>query len=94
LQNNHKPGPQGPFIQTEEDEMERKKLGYMTFNQNFHRGYCALCGKTPKIVASDTNQSAAAKKTIEHMDSVHNIRAAEFMGVVYENHMGRPPMSD
>ena len=74
--------------------MERRRLGYTTFSQNFHRGYCLLCGKTPKIVASDADQKTSAEKIIKHMETEHDVRAAEFMGIVYENRMGRPPMSD
>ena len=68
--------------------MERRRLGYTTFSQNFHRGYCLLCGKTPKIVASDADQKTSAEETIKHLETKHGIRAAEFLGVVYENRRG------
>lgn len=74
--------------------MEKRILGHTTFNQSFHRATCSLCGETGKIVGSSTSRDDVVKKIISHMETEHSIRASEFAGVVYENRMGRPPISD
>lgn len=74
--------------------MEKRILGHTTFSQSFHRGTCLLCSKTGKLVGSNTDRKITVEKIIKHMETEHGIRAAEFLGTVYENRMGRPPMSD
>ena len=70
--------------------MEKRILGWTTYSQSFHRGYCKLCSKTGKLVASNAVLEETEKKTVQHMETEHGIRAAAFCGTIYENKIGRP----
>lgn len=59
----------------------RRQVGYTSYVQSFHHGYCSLCRK---LVASSTDQKQSADETIRHMDKNHGIKADEFLGFVYE----------
>jgi hypothetical protein len=68
--------------------MEKRVLGWTTFSQSFHRGYCKLCsetGKTATLVASNAVLDETEKKTIQHMETKHGIRAAAFCGTIYDS---------
>ena len=72
--------------------MEKQKIGSTSFARGFHRGLCHICNKSD--IGSNVDREKTVAEIIEHMASIHGIRAAEFMGVVYENKIGRPSVGD